>query len=147
MNTAAESRGPSPLRSPLECVQAIQRATNQHDLEALAACFDPDYQSEFPVHLGRAFRGQAQMRKNWANIFAAVPDIHSDLLHAATDGDTIWAEWEWRGTRVDGNAFHHRGVTVQGVRHGLVVWVRMYMEPVQEAETGADVPNRGFQGR
>ncbi len=126
------------ISSPAECVRGIERAISGHDLDALTACFDPDYRSEFPVHLDRAFRGHAQMRKNWAQIFAGVPNIQATLLHTVEDGDTVWAEWEWTGTRRDGARFWQRGVTIQGVQHGRVVWARLYMEPVQEAGAGTD---------
>ena len=122
---------------PIECVRHIQQAINQHSLEALTECFQPDYQSQFPVHLDRSFGGTAQMRQNWTQIFAGVPDIQAALLGATTDGDTVWAEWEWTGTRRDGARFWQRGVTIQGVQHGQVKWVRLYMEPVQDAEAGA----------
>lgn len=127
---------------PLECVRRIQQATNQHSLEALAECFHPDYQSQFPAHLERRFGGTTIMRRNWTQIFAEVPDIHSDLLAVAVDGDTVWAEWEWTGIRRDGDRYWWRGVTIQGVQQGRVVWVRLYMEPVQQAGAGPEAAIR-----
>jgi hypothetical protein len=93
----------------------LQRAIDEHDLDALAACFDPGYHSEFPVHPDRTFRGHEQMRKNWSQIFGAVPDIKAALLRCALEGDTAWAEWEWTGTRADGAPFAMSGTTIQGV--------------------------------
>jgi hypothetical protein len=78
------------------------------------------------------------MRTNWSQIFGAVPDIHAELLRLAEDGDTVWAEWEWSGTQTSGARFWQRGVTIQGVRQGRVVWVRLYMEPVQEGGAATD---------
>jgi hypothetical protein len=80
------------------------------------------------------------MRKNWPQIFGAVPDIEAVLLRNALEGDTAdtaWAEWEWTGTRSDGAPFATRGVTVQGVRQDRNAWVRLYSEPVQEGGGGA----------
>ncbi len=125
-----EEKGAS--AGPSAVIVRLQNAMNGHDLEAMAACFDPDYESEFPAHPDRAFRGDAQMRKNWTQIFGAVPNLEAVLKHTAVDGDTIWAEWEWRGTRRDGAPHLMRGVTVQGVRQGRIAWVRLYMEPVQQ---------------
>jgi len=119
---------------PVECIRRVQQATNTHDLEALTDCFDPDYESEFPAHPDRTFTGRAQMRKNWAQIFSAVPDIQATLLHWTVEGDTVWSEWEWQGTRQDGSPFLQRGVTVQGVPQGQIKWARLYIELV---ETGA----------
>ena len=48
--------------SPTAVLERLQREINQHDLDALAACFDPDYHSEFPVHPDRTFCGHEQMR-------------------------------------------------------------------------------------
>jgi hypothetical protein len=125
---------------PAECIRRIQEAINQHDLDALTACFDPHYKSEFPAHLERAFSGHAQMRANWTQIFGNVPDIHAELIRVIAYDDTVWSEWDWQGTRVDGVRFWQRGVTLQGVQNGQVVWVRMYMEPVQETMSGGAVP-------
>ncbi len=112
-------------------VAELQKAINQHDLDAMMACFAPEYESEFPAHPNRTFRGNEQMHKNWSQIFATVPDIEAVLLHCISDGDTVWAEWEWRGTRIDGTRHLMRGVTVQGVKQDRIAWVRLYMEPVQ----------------
>ena len=131
----AEAGHPS---GPTACIRSIQQAISQHDLDALTSCFDPDYQSEFPAHLDRSFRGHAQMRTNWSQIFGAVPDIHAELLRLVEHGDTVWAEWEWSGTQTSGARFWQRGVTIQGVRQGRVVWVRLYMEPVQERGAATD---------
>ncbi len=119
-------------------LERIREATNQHDLDALADCFHPDYDSEFPAHPERAFRGQEQMRKNWSRIFAAIPNLTSTLVRSASNQDTAWAEWEWAGTRPDGKNFIMRGVTIQEVREGKVAWVRLYMEPVLPPALGAE---------
>ena len=132
-----QALGTQTASDPIDCVRHIQQAINQHSLEALTECFHPDYQSQFPGHLDRSFSGTDQMRQNWTQIFAGVPDIQAKLLGATADGDTVWAEWEWIGTRRDGARHWQRGVTIQGVQHGQVKWVRLYMEPVQDAEAGA----------
>jgi ketosteroid isomerase-like protein len=118
-------------KSPTEVVTELREAINQHDLDAMAACFGLDYESAFPAHPDRTFRGNGQMRKNWSQIFAAVPDIKAVLLSCVSDGDTVWAEWEWKGIRIDGSRHLMRGVTVQGVKQDRIAWVRLYMEPVQ----------------
>lgn len=127
---------------PLAVVERLRQAINGHDLEALAACFAPDYRSEFPAHPERAFQGHEQMRQNWTQIFGAVPDLAATLLHCTAEKETAWAEWEWRGLRPDGVPFAMRGVTIQGVRHDRIAWVRLYMEPVHEDGAGADAAAR-----
>ncbi len=124
--------------SPTAVLERLRRAINRHDLDAMAACFEPDYHSEFPAHPDRTFRGHEQMRKNWTQIFGAVPDIKAALLRCASERDTVWAEWEWKGTRADSAPFTMRGTTIQGVKQDRIAWVRLYMEPVQEDGAGAD---------
>ena len=121
-----------------ELIARLQDATNSRDLEALADCFHPDYDSEFPAHPERAFRGRQQMRENWSRIFEALPDLTSTLVRSASNGDTAWAEWEWQGTRPDGATILLRGVTLQGVCDGRVSWARLYMEPVRTPSPGEE---------
>lgn len=129
--------------SALEAITAIQRATNQHDLDALAACFAPDYQSEFPTHPERVVGGREQLRKNWTQIFAAVPDLRSTLVRSAVAGATVWAEWEWAGTLTSGAPFLQRGVTIHEVDQGMTQWVRLYMEPVHTGTPGIETLGQG----
>ena len=126
----------------LVAIERIREATNQHDLDALVACFAPEYQSTFPAHPDRAFQGHEQLQKNWSQIFRAVPNIQSELLRSAADGNTVWAEWEWTGTLVSGGPFLQRGVTIHGVDQGKTSWVRLYMEPVREGGPGIEAMGR-----
>ena len=113
-------------------------AMNAHDLDAFVACFATDYESQQPAHPGRSFRGSDQVRKNWAGVFAGVPDFTAELvLSAVTPEGVEVGEWRWQGTHVDGAPFEMRGVIVLGVEHGLIAWGRLYMEPVEQG--GADI--------
>lgn len=118
-------------------IQRIQQATNDHDLERLVRCFDDGYVSEMPVHPARDFVGRDQVRTNWTQIFAAVPDLQSRLVRSTVTADVAWAEWEWSGTRRDGASHLMRGVTILGVKDGGAAWARFYMEPVDQG--GPDV--------
>jgi ketosteroid isomerase-like protein len=128
--------------NPLAAVERLKAAIDDHDLHAMVSCFAPEYESTFPVHPDRAFQGNEQVRKNWSRIFSAVPDLKAEVVCTAVDGETVWAEWEWKGSRRDGEPFHHRGVTIQGVRDGRMTWARLYMEPVQVG-SGVDEAIRG----
>lgn len=121
---------PHPDSNPLQVIDHIRHAVNAHDLGALAMCFQRDYRSEQPFYPDRAFRGRDQMRRNWTQIFGAVPDIRAEVLRSAVDGDTVWTEWEMRGTRRDGAPHHSAMVTIGGVEGGEVAWMRLYLEPV-----------------
>ena len=115
----------------------LLRATNDHDLEALVDCFAPDYRNETPAHPARGFDGRDQVRKNWEQIFANVPDIRATVARRAANGDTVWSEWEMSGTRRDGSAHLMRGVVIFGVRDDRASWARFYLELV--LDDGADV--------
>lgn len=124
-------------QDPAAMVDRLERATNSRDLEALVACFSPDYRNETPAHPERGFVGRDQVRRNWEQIFGSVPDLTAEVVRCVVDGDTVWTEWEHRGTRPDGSPHHMRGVVIFGVAVGLASWARFYLEPVQEG--GGDV--------
>jgi len=128
--------------SPGAMVERLRRATNDHDVTALVACFAPDYRNETPAHPERGFSGRDQVAKNWTQIFSAIPDLRAEVLRCAVDGDTVWSEWEHRGTRPDGSAHLMRGVVIFGVADGLASWARFYLEPVQEGDAGIDAAVR-----
>jgi hypothetical protein len=71
----------------LSVVIRLRDAMNEHDLEALVDVFDPDFVSETPAHPQRTFRGADQVRRNWEQIFAGVPDLQADLLDATVPRD------------------------------------------------------------
>jgi ketosteroid isomerase-like protein len=119
-------------------VERLLRATNDHDLEAVVACFTPDYRNETPAHPERGFTGREQVRKNWTQIFAAIPDLTTEVVRCAVDSDTVWTEWEHRGSRSNGTPHVMRGVVIFGVAGGLAAWARFYLEPVQEAAGSVD---------
>lgn len=116
-------------------LERLEHATNAHDLDALVDCFSPAYRNQTPAHPSRDFQGQRQVRVNWQQIFAFVPDIHTDILRWVQDGPQLWSEWEMSGTRLDGTAHLMRGVIIFGVQDGRAVSARFYLEPVDEAGT------------
>jgi ketosteroid isomerase-like protein len=122
---------------PAALARRLCKATNEHDLAGLVACFAPGYRNATPAHPQRGFTGREQVRRNWEQIFAAIPDLSAEILSIAVAGDTVWTEWEHRGTRPDGSRHLMRGVVIFGVADGLAEWARFYLEPVQD--DGADV--------
>jgi ketosteroid isomerase-like protein len=120
----------------------LERAANAHDLNALVACFAADYRNDTPAHPERSFTGREQVRRNWEQIFAAVPDLAAKVLRSAVNGHEAWTEWEHRGTRRDGSTHVMRGVVIFGVADGLLTWARFYLEPVQEGSGNVDAAVR-----
>jgi ketosteroid isomerase-like protein len=125
-------------QGPAAVVARLVVAINAHDLEAMVACFADDYRNEWPAHPQRGFRGSQQVRRNWSQIFAGVPDLRARLPRMVVDGDTVWAEWDLSGTRRDGAAHLMRGVSIFGVAEGRLAWVRFYLEPVEETSGDVD---------
>ncbi len=66
-----------------EVLERLRDAQNRHDLDAFVACFDPCSHSQQPLHPDRAFVGSQQVRKNWAEVFAGVPDFRAELIRSA----------------------------------------------------------------
>ncbi len=118
--------------SPKLVFERMIQAANRHDLDAMVACFAPDYRSEQPLHPERDFTGQAGVRNNWSFFFTTIPDIQVEVLNEVAEGDTVWAELHYHGTQTDGKKFTVRGVTLQGIQADQIIWARLYIEPVQE---------------
>ena len=105
-------------------------AINAHDVDAIVNCFTSDYQGEQPLYPESSFIGIAQVRENWTDLFAQVPDLRATLVASTVHDDFAWAEWHWQGTRTSGSALNLRGVTVSGLRDGIMAWAKIYMEPI-----------------
>jgi ketosteroid isomerase-like protein len=121
-------------------LQRMSDAINAHDVDAISNCFTDDYKGEQPLHSEGAFilqrrgyaNGLAQVRENWTGLFAQVPDLRATLVASTIHGDLAWAEWHWQGKRTSGAALNLRGVSVSGLRNGIIAWARVYMEPVHD---------------
>ena len=120
-----------------EAIERLHNAMNKRDLEAFVACFDPNYRSEQPAHPNRGFGGREQVEKNWSALFEGILDFHADLIATATEGDTLWCEWHWTGTRANEGPLDMRGVTLFEIKDDQIVSGRLYMEEVEEA--GAEI--------
>jgi ketosteroid isomerase-like protein len=131
---------------PAALARRLCSAANSRDLTGIVACFAPGYRNLTPAHPRRGFTGREQVRRNWEQIFAAIPDLRTEILNSAVDGDTVWTEWEHRGTRPDGSTHLMRGVIIFGVSDGLADWARFYLEPVTEGGEDADAAVRGQVG-
>ncbi|HKN56309.1 MAG TPA: nuclear transport factor 2 family protein [Amycolatopsis sp.] len=117
---------------PAAVVERIRRATSEHDLDALAACFTSEYQSVWPIHPARSFGGAEQVRRNWEQIFASVPDLRTEVINSVVSGDEVWSEWEFSGNRRDGEPFLMRGVVILRVPGERATLARFYLEPVDD---------------
>ena len=130
------------------CPHVLERlldAVNAHDLDALVSCFAADYVNETPVHPQRGFRGNDQVRRNWAQLFT-VADFRVDVPRYSVDHDRLWTEWEMSGTRPDGAPFLMRGVVIFGIDGDTIRSARFYLEPVEDTSGDVDVHTRRVVG-
>jgi ketosteroid isomerase-like protein len=112
-------------------LQRMADAINDHDLPALILLFHPDYASIQPAHPERSFRGRDRVAENWAWVFDNFDDFEAEVVDLAARGDTVWCEWDWKGTSPDGDEIHVRGVMILTVDDGLFQVGRLYMEPLR----------------
>lgn len=127
------------MASPVEVVERLAHATSEHDLEGIVACFAEDYVNETPAHPQRSFEGREQVRRNWQQILAGVPDITAQIPTIAVDGNTVWSEWQMSGTRLDGELHEMCGVIIFDVTDGVVTAARFYLEPVESRSGTVDI--------
>jgi ketosteroid isomerase-like protein len=125
------------VSTPGAVIDRLTAAQNAHDLEGMVACFHEDYRSEQPIYPARTFKGVDQVRKNWSALLQSIPDFHAEIVRSAVDGDTVFVEIHWTGTKSDGTPFEERGVLVMGVRDDRIAWGRLYAEEVDRE--GADI--------
>jgi hypothetical protein len=126
-----------PNGGPAAVLERLLGAINAHDLDAMVSCFARDYVNETPVHPLRGFCGNEQVRANWSQILANVPDLRARVPRTALDGDNLWTEWDICGTRGDGAAFLMRGVVIFGIKGDAIASARFYLDAVEE--TSGDV--------
>lgn len=115
-------------------VKRLVSALNDHDLDAVAACFGDDFAATWPAHPARGFTGPEKVRRNWEVIFAQSPDIAVEITAAVEVGDEVWGEWAYTNT----GGQELRGVIIITVRDDLIRHSRFYMEAVDTA--GAPAP-------
>jgi len=137
---------PNMTAATTDVLDRLRDATNAHDLDAIAGCFADTYRNETPVHPSRNFVGRQQVRSNWEQILAAVPDVTAEVIRRVVDGDMVWSEWEMRGTRRDGHSHLMRGVIIFGVADQRAIWARFYLEPVDDDGRDADAAVRAIVG-
>jgi ketosteroid isomerase-like protein len=128
-------------------VSTVAGAMNAHDLDAMVACFQPDYRSEQPLHPDRGFDGREQVRRNYSVLFTEIRDFRAEVLRVASVADEVWSEWRMHGTKPDATPFEYRGMSVWGLRDGLIAWARLYFEPVESSGEGIDAATRSLVAR
>jgi ketosteroid isomerase-like protein len=120
-------------------LERMRAALDAHDLDAFVEFFRDDYVGERPRHPGAKISSRDDVRNNWAEVISDVPDLRVDVPAAVQDGDRIWSEWRAYGTARSGAALEVRGVIIFGIQDDQVAWSRMYLEPVEQGLSLADM--------
>jgi ketosteroid isomerase-like protein len=134
------------MGKPMDVMDRLTAAQNAHDVDGMVACFHDDYLSEQPLHPARRFVGSAQVRVNWTALLDAIADFHAEVLHAADDGDTVFTEVRWTGTKADGTALDDRGVVIMGLRGERFAWGRFYVDEAETSGAGVEAAVRRMAG-
>lgn len=113
--------------SPKLVFERMIQAANRHDLDAMVACFAPNFRSEQPFYPERNFTGQAGVRKNWSFFFSTMPDFRAEVQSSVVEGETVWAELAYYGTQTDGKKHVTRGVSISGIQEGQIAWSKLYI--------------------
>jgi ketosteroid isomerase-like protein len=70
-------------------------------------------------------------------LLESIPDFHAEILRSAVDGETVFVEIHWTGTKADGTPFEERGVIIMGIDDDRITWGRLYADEVEHE--GADI--------
>ena len=130
-----------------EVIDRLAAAMNAHDLDAVAGLIHEDYRSEQPATRAGPSPGEPRCSPTGRPCSRGIPDFRAEIRRSVQDGDTIWTEWRWSGTRSDGQAFEMRGVTLFEVTGGQVVAGRLYLEDVERDVVSIEQAVEDLSGR
>ncbi|GAA4580820.1 hypothetical protein GCM10023194_10240 [Planotetraspora phitsanulokensis] len=130
-----------------EVTDRLLAALNDHDLDAVVKCFDPE---AVYFNVGGTAEGHDQIRAYYGYLLTAYPDMHYKVQNKVTEEDTTVTEWRLTATHrgpllaPDGETIEptHRRILLQGcsvstVEDGMIVSYRVYFnELVHYAQLG-----------
>jgi len=110
------------------------QAVNDHDLDAIEACYHDDYVSEQPCFPSRRFTGPKAVRKVYETMYPRIKGVRYDIIsHSFTElpnGTTVgFVEVNLTDEEQQNNV---KGVFRMEADHGKIRSGRLYMTPVQE---------------
>lgn len=138
-NASLQTRSPSAQghgqeSSAEELAGRVVVLWNEQDLEGVPAVFSEDAVYE-DVAAERVMEGHEEIRRWWAENFAAVPDFKIEVVRVFATADMAGCEWTMSGTHTGdyptipatGKAFSVRGASIAQVEAGKVVrWTDYY---------------------
>ena len=100
---------------------------NSHDIAPLREHWTPETVERFP---DRTCRGGDELAAYFEGLFAAVPDVHFDVVHVAAEDDAVFVRWHltgthtgtaWAGIEPTGKRIELDGIDHFTVRDGKVL--------------------------
>src|SRR4051812_21355209 len=100
---------------------------NSHDITPLRPYWTAGTVERLP---DRTCRGGDEVAAYFDGLFAAVPDVHMEVLHLAADGDAVFVRWHltgthtgtaWAGIETTGKRIELDGIDHFTVRDGTIV--------------------------
>lgn len=134
---------------PVELVRALFHTLNERDLDALYEYWAEDLVNYWPF---TTYRGRAEVRGYFAELFAAVPDCQIHVENIAGEGGTVFVRWRltgtatgepWRGIECSGAPIEIHGVDCFTVRDGKVVQNSIFFDQLDFARQIGLMPPEG----
>lgn len=137
-------------QSPAELARALFEAINRHDLDAIRASDAADVVDDFIV-VG-VFAGVDAVVGFFAELFAAVPDFHLEVLEVTAEGATAVVQWRatgaftgspFQGIHATGRPVDLRGCDVMRFEGGLLKHNTIYYDGLAFARQIGLLPAEG----
>lgn len=121
-------------QEPADVVMAVLRCVEERDVGRLAELYHPDVEFHWPpglpysgVHRGAAVAGMsAAFAAVWVPLQPEAADRRLDAHVVAADGDTVVAQYTWKGRDRRGRTFATDTLARYSVVDGKLARARMY---------------------
>jgi uncharacterized protein len=131
-----------------EVVERVLRAGREQDTETFVSLIAPDCYIEWPYRpagVPGRLEGREQIREfltTRAKGLVRFDEYRNTVIHETTDPEVVIVEYDAHGTVIPtGAPLHQTIIAVLGIRDGLVVSYRDYLNPLVLAETLASIGN------
>lgn len=125
---------------------------NTHDTTPLLDVWAPDVVERFP---SRTCRGREEVAAYFAEAFAAVPDLHMEVVEAIGEGETVFVRWKltgthtgaaWTGIEATGARIELDGIDHFTVRDGSIVANFVVFDQMAVGQAMGILPKDGSPG-
>jgi len=122
-----------PSGATVELLQAIGKAFNSHDVDAIVDHFADDGifdNAMGPDIHGKRHTGKDMLRSMFTDLFTRCPDIQWHAIDDRVDGDKGFSEWRRQATLPDGRKQDWLGLDIFTVREGKIIKKDTYFKIV-----------------